>query len=381
MSKTAKYHFDYIIIGNGLVGLQLALKFSSDPYFSDKKFALIDPSQKDANDKTWCFWENGHGNWDHLVSRSWNSLKFVGPSKEVHHNISPYNYKMVRSIDFYKYAKTELVKKSNFTFFLESVTEVKEFDEYVLVETESTKFETAHVFDSRIPEEYLHDTTSTKLIQHFKGWVIETKEKSFDSSEFTVMDYRNSFPNTTSFFYILPFSDDRALIEFTFFNHYLIPDAQYDDYLNKYISNVLEINKFEIIENEIGQIPMTDFNFSRFNTERITKIGTGGGWVKGSTGYSFKLTESKVEKIISNLKREQNPSKDLFNKKYSFYDSIFLKVLSDNNHKGPSIFEKFYDKNKPKDYLPFLNEESSFFQDIKIMYSLFSPKFIKALFS
>jgi lycopene beta-cyclase len=39
----AHSHFDFIIIGNGLAGLQLALKLASETYFDQKKIALIDP--------------------------------------------------------------------------------------------------------------------------------------------------------------------------------------------------------------------------------------------------------------------------------------------------------------------------------------------------
>ena len=45
-------HFDYVIVGNGLAGLQLALKLASDSYFDNYKIALIDPSSKTKNDKT-----------------------------------------------------------------------------------------------------------------------------------------------------------------------------------------------------------------------------------------------------------------------------------------------------------------------------------------
>ena len=48
---------------------------------------------------------------------------------------------------------------------------------------------------------------------------------------------------------------------------------------------------------------MTNFPFENYNTQQVTKIGTAGGWVKGSTGYSFKHTEKKVTKIIANLKQ------------------------------------------------------------------------------
>ena len=63
----SKNHFDFIIIGNGLAGLQLALEFSKDTFFDNKQFALIDMSNKTKNDKTWCFWEEGSGKWDHIV--------------------------------------------------------------------------------------------------------------------------------------------------------------------------------------------------------------------------------------------------------------------------------------------------------------------------
>ena len=52
--------YDYIIIGNGLAGFQLALALSQDTFFDNKKIALIDKSDKTENDKTWSFWEKGN---------------------------------------------------------------------------------------------------------------------------------------------------------------------------------------------------------------------------------------------------------------------------------------------------------------------------------
>ena len=67
---TTTSHFDYIIIGNGLAGLQLALKFANDPHFNSKQIALIDPSEKNTNDKTWSFWETESSQWNHLTHQS-----------------------------------------------------------------------------------------------------------------------------------------------------------------------------------------------------------------------------------------------------------------------------------------------------------------------
>jgi lycopene beta-cyclase len=125
---------------------------------------------------------------------------------------------------------------------------------------------------------------------------------------------------------------------------------------------------------------MTNFPFEKYSTKHITKIGTAGGWVKGSTGYSFKHSEKKVATIITNLKGNNCPSKNLFKQKYKFYDKIFLKVLHDENDKGEWIFEQFYAKNSVEAMFKFLDEESTLIEELKIMKSLFSLAFIKAFF-
>ena len=125
---------------------------------------------------------------------------------------------------------------------------------------------------------------------------------------------------------------------------------------------------------------MTNFPFETYSTKNLTKIGTAGCWVKGSTGYSFKHSEKKVAIIITNLKNNNNPSKNLFKSKYKFYDKIFLKVLNDENEKGEWIFEQFYSKNSIEAMFKFLDEESSLIEELKIMKSLLSLAFIKAFF-
>ena len=375
-------HFDYIIIGNGLAGLQLALKMSADVYFKDKHIALIDGSNKNTNDKTWSFWEKNSSQWDAIITKSWNVANIYTSKKHISLALKPYQYKSIRSIDFYNYAKFELQKHSNFSFIIDFVSATTEIeDKKVLVETSSNTYTASHVFDSRIPEDFhLKNKHYTNIIQHFKGYVIKTEEAYFNDDTFTMMDYRLKDGKQTTFTYVLPFSKTEALIEFTYFTENLVDESVYDAFIEKYIKNYLKIDSYLIIETEMGQIPMTNFPFEKFNTKNITKIGTGGGWVKGSTGYSFKHTEKKVSKIIENIKANDIPSAYLFKKKYRFYDKIFLKVLKDDNHKGEWIFEQFYNKNSPQNMFKFLDEESTFLDEIKIMYSLFSWSFIKAFF-
>lgn len=373
-------HFDYIIIGNGLSGLQLALEFSKDSFFDDKQFALIDASDKTKNDKTWCFWEKGIGKWDHIVYKIWNSAQFYSSTKTLNLDLNPYKYKMIRSSDFYQDTKSRLSIKGNFHFIIDQVTHVEE-KELVHITTENNSFSASHVFDSRISDSFFNKTDKyTRIKQHFKGWIIETKKEVFNPESFTMMDYRLKDGKQTTFTYVLPFSTKKALVEFTYFTEHIVDDKIYDHYLKQYLANFLKIEAYEVLEVETGNIPMTNFPFENDSSKHITKIGTAAGWVKGSTGYSFKHTEKKVAKIIENIKFNNFISKDLYNKKYQFYDAIFLKVLKDENTKGEWIFEQFYSKNSVETMFKFLDEDSSFFEELKIMRSLFSFSFIKAFF-
>lgn len=373
-------HFDYIIVGNGLAGLQLALKLSEDSYFKNKKIALIDPSDKNTNDKTWSFWQRDVSPWNSIIQKSWNKASVITSEKEINLSLHPYRYHTIRALDFYTEAKQQLQTKENIHFISDEVASVKE-NENVLVTTKRNNYSATHVFDSRIPEKFsVEKNTSITIIQHFKGWIITTETDCFDDRKLVMMDYRLKDGPQTTFMYVLPFSKREALVEFTYFTENLVDETVYDQYIKTYIRDFLKIDEYKILETEQGQIPMTTFDFSRYNTNKVTKIGTGGGWVKGSTGYSFKHTEKKVAKIIENLKANKTPSDGLFRRKYKFYDKVFLKVLKDENDKGEWIFQQFYSKNSVQTMFRFLDEESTFLEEIKIMWSLFSWSFIKAFF-
>lgn len=373
-------HFDYIIIGNGLAGLQLALGFLNDPFFNSKQVALIDLSEKTTNDKTWSFWEQGPGQWESIVYKSWNNALFRSDIVDLKIPLNAYTYKSIRSLDFYKLAQNQLKASLNFHFILDEITDIKSTDGLKVIGKQNT-YTANHVFDSRIPESYFLKNSSYSVVhQHFKGWVIKTEKPFFQPEAFTMMDYRFNYNSSTSFIYVLPFSETEALIEFTFFTPFFVVEIVYEETLKNYINNHLNIENYEIIETEIGNIPMTDFPFWNYSTAQVTKIGTGGGWVKGSTGYSFKHTEKYVQKIIDNIKIGRDPSSDLMRKKFKFYDAIFLDVLNRNNKKGIWIFEQFYSKNSIDTMFRFLDEETSFKEDFQIMNSLFSLAFIKAFF-
>ena len=368
----------YVIVGGGMAGLQLALRISDDLFFKGKKIAIIEPEPKTVNDKTWCFWEKNSGNWDHLVHKNWQKGKFISSEIEKDLELSPYSYKMLRSIDFYKHAKIKLESSKDIFFIQDEIASIDEVTRTAI--GKDKEYTATHFFDSRPPTNYKDSEKNTIIYQHFKGWNIKTEKEVFDPESFTMMDYRIKHKDSASFTYVLPVSTTEALVEFTFFTPYLTDESTYDNLLNRYLREILKIDSFEIIEEESGVIPMTDYPFHEKSSKKLTKIGTAGGWVKASSGYSFKNTEKKVELILENIKSGLKPSEGLVSKKYRKYDSIFLNVLKNRNDLGESMFTKFYTKNSIQDIFRFLDEETDLSEDIKIMLSIYHPEFIKAFF-
>lgn len=367
----------YVIIGGGLAGLQLARQLSRDVFFKGKKIAIID-SDFSMPVKTWCFWEKGKGKWDDLLTKSWDKGKFISSEENIDLQLSPYTYKMIKAKDYHQKLQDEIEESGDIEFITD---EIQKIDPVTMkAKGQKKSYGATHFFDSRVDPSYLESKKYTTIFQHFKGWEVETEKPVFTPDSFTMMDYRIKYPDATAFTYILPFTEKKALVEYTFFSPFLTEDKVYDEMLQQYFEKILKTKDFQIKSTETGVIPMTDFPFDKANTEQITKIGTGGGWVKPSTGYSFKNTEKRIGKIIENIKSGKLPGENLINNKFRKYDAIFLDVLAQNNQKGEEIFTKFYKKNSPQDIFRYLDEETSVSEDLKIMLSLYSFDFVTSFF-
>ncbi|MFT5667234.1 MAG: lycopene beta-cyclase [Vicingaceae bacterium] len=117
--------FDYTIIGGGLAGMQLALAFCNDSFFSEKRIAIIEPSSKTTNDKTWCFWEKGSGKWDNLLLHQWETGLFYGAQKSISMDFGDYSYKMLPALNFYNFAKAEISKNSHIKWIEDRVVKLQ----------------------------------------------------------------------------------------------------------------------------------------------------------------------------------------------------------------------------------------------------------------
>ena len=372
-------YYDYIIVGGGASGLMSAYRMSKDVFFDDKTILILDKVKKNSNDRTWCYWETENDEWNDIASASWKNIIFKSELYKTKESIAPYRYKMIRSKDFYSKIFTHLKTKPNITFQLANVLDIQQLAGTAEVITTDTIFKTKTVLNSILfNDAYKNQTKYPVLQQHFVGFFIRTKKNYFDESAATFMDFTVAQKGNTRFMYVLPYAKNEALFEYTLFSKELLPYDHYKSEIEKYLKDK-NITDYEIIEKEQGSIPMTSYKFWKNNSKNIIHIGTAGGWSKASTGFTFKNTTNKTVQLIKHIKEGKSLTKFHKVTKFWLYDLLLLDILSQQNELGASIFGKMFQKSHPNQILKFLDEETSFLEDLKIQLKMPIWLFITAL--
>ena len=349
--------FDYIIIGGGCAGLSLAYELEIHKKLEDKTLAIIEPRSEYKRDKTWSFWKVISHNFDDCVKKSWKefSIKLPSNSKVIKCDNLPY-----QSIDsglFYKKIIDKLEKNKNIKFF----KNIKDLS-----------INNAFIFNS-VPS--LNDNRSN-LWQHFYGIEIETNEDFFNDNTVDLMDFDCDQRNNVHFFYTLPFTKKRAMIETTWLSKKDESLKDYESQVKNYI-NYLGIKDYKINFKEEGAIPL--FHLINENKKNKINIGTAGGMTRLSTGYTFLNIQERCKYIRMNIENIKDAKKYELGKKYHFLDKVFLRVLKKYPEKMPSIFSNMF-SSFPVVAIKFLSNKSNFFEDLLIILKMPKWIFIKALF-
>ncbi|WP_255724008.1 lycopene cyclase family protein [Terrimonas ginsenosidimutans] len=375
---TTQSKYDFVIAGAGCAGLSLLLRMLKSGKFTDKKILLIDKDQVKTNDRTWCFWEQEPGFFEQLVYREWSHLDFFGEGFTATLDVSPYQYKMIRGVDFYAYCFSEIARHPQVEKLFGEVKGLARRNGKVILHIDDREMDLGDpvVFNSLLKEK--RSKKDIVLLQHFKGWVIETETPFFDPGKATLMDFRIDQRHGTSFVYVLPFTEHAALVEYTLFTPALLKDEQYDEGLKSYINEYLGISTFLVKEQEFGIIPMSN-RIHHFYKDGIYNIGTAGGQTKASTGYTFRFIQKQSDQIVQALINER-PLSSIPKppSRFRFYDNTLLHILYHDQLPGKQIFSTLFRRNDPRRVLRFLDNESTLADELKITSSLPTWPFLKA---
>lgn len=374
-------NYDFIIGGGGCAGLSLAWHLLQKQELSDKNIALVDSFSRPANDKTWCFWSTEHLPAPVPVHHSWKQLEvFAGAYHKNAHLPANLTYRCVRSADYNQAMLDDLKRYRNLDIIREDVTGYEKITENaVSVRTPVRQLRTGYFFKC------FGEAPSTRarfpLLQHFKGREIITPKDFFDTSKARLMDFRVPQKNGPTFVYILPFSARHALIEYTLFSSELLEMQLYDEALDRYISEFLELKETEWVteREEFGVIPMADQLYREKESTRIINMGTAAGLPKASTGYTFSRIHRRSAAVAKSLARNSRvkvPQPSSW--RFRTYDLMLLDILNQAPELYLSVFEALFKNNDMSRVLRFIDEQTSPLEDIQVMASVPWAPFLKA---
>lgn len=376
--------YDYIIAGAGAAGLSLIWKMMKSDFFSNKKILLIDQSLTPSNDKTWCFWDDTNLPDRDLIHHSWKTLEVRAFRNLYSEKLSHYGYHCLRSYDYTK-AILEKAKKDPAVTLLEtSIEDFSESGERGIVHTSNGKFTADWIFQSAIrPRSFHSQTVDVSLKQHFLGAEIETTRPAFDPEKVMLMDFDTSQKHGVTFFYILPYSENKALVEYTFFTEQILSEEEYQAGIEAHLSErySLQPADYKVTRTEMGAIPMEDRRYPAWYNSRVMNTGTVGGLTKPSTGYTFTRIQSHCTDIITALEKNQTPpvsNKSLF--RFRVYDMMLLYLLKAEPEVCKKIFHDLFKRNNFDTILQFLEEDTHLGQELSIFASLPYTPFFKAIY-
>jgi lycopene beta-cyclase len=374
-----KPDYDYIILGGGCAGLSLIMRMLSSTQLSDKRILLIEKEKKNKNDRTWCFWEKGDGFFENIVHRKWHHAWFHGEGYSSLKTLGPYAYKMIRGLDFYEYCYSLIQQSDKVDVLHSAVEEIIQKDGMVQVRTIEKTVTGVYAFNSIMTEKPAYKKEDLVLLQHFKGWIIETPSDFFETDKPTLMDFRVSQDHGATFVYVMPLSPTKALVEYTLFTPTLLQDDQYEEGLKNYVADYLNLKDYRIIEKEFGIIPMTNHTFS-LGDGNVVNMGTAGGQTKPSSGYTFRFIQKHVAAIVGLLEKGEHPlvKKSFMEKRFMWFDSVLLHILYHKKMTGSRVFTLLFSRNKINRIFKFLDNETNLLEEFILLNTLPQWPFMKA---
>ena len=351
--------FDYIIIGGGCAGLSLAYELDSHQKLENKTLAIVEPRDEYKRDKTWSFWKVSPHNFDDCIIKSWDNFTINIPGHFKHIDCKNMPYQTIDSGLFYQKIIDKLKQNTNIYFF-KNINEVNTENSFIFNSV-------SDIIDNK-----------SRLWQHFSGIEIETSKDFFDEKIFNLMDFDCDQKDSIHFFYTLPFSKTKALIDTTWFSN--LNNTSLNDYdiqLKDYVENKLKIKNYKINYKETGAIPL--FHPNNIKKLNQMEIGTAGGMTRLSTGYTFLNIQEQSKYIRKNIENIKDTKIFSIERKYEFLDNIFLKVLKKNPERMSQIFYKMFNSS-PNTVINFLSNKSNILEDISIISKMPKWVFLKQLF-
>lgn len=370
--------YDYIIAGGGLAGLSLACAMVHSG-LRERRILVVEQVPEKGNDRTWGFWTRRRTRFDAAISHTWERMRVSGEGFDRVLDLGDYRYAVIRGDDFYALARRELEAAPAVRILNGTVERIEDGQERATVIVDGQPIYARWVFDS-VPAAPRTEGGEFQWIRmHFRGWEIETERAVFDPRTLTFLDFRTPQLGEMRFFYVLPFTAQRALVEFTVFSRDVLNREAYEQALRDYLGGTLGVTDYRLLSEERGSVLITDDPLRRVLGRRVMAIGARAGRVKPSTGYAFMRVQQDSDEIVQSLLLYGHPfsvpdDPDL----YDVLDAVMLRVIDSHGDAIKPAFSEMFRRNPVRSILSFLDEQSSPWEALALIASMPTGVFLKA---
>jgi lycopene beta-cyclase len=354
-------HYDYIFTGLGASSCILIHELHRKGLLTQKKVLVLDPSNKTVNDKTYCFWSKDSDeitqDFSSLASHSWSKISIDNlPAQD----IGDLKYYHINSLDLYNSAK-KILADYKAIILKEAVLDIFSDHKTSVVST-SGKYTGESIFDARPPTVQETLPEDQNILQSFIGYKIKLKDETLNPDACTLMNFNVAQQGHTQFVYVLPFSENTALVELTRFGTEAISENGSKEILETYIKE--HFGAYELTDIELGVIPMYMDLKSPKPIDGVVPIGTRANKVKPSTGYAFKNMHAHAKSICAEHSDNKTATR------FRLYDRLLILILAVWPHQGKPIFQRLFRVRDTAYVLKFLDEKTTIWDDMKMFSKL-----------
>jgi lycopene beta-cyclase len=350
--------FEIIIIGGGCAGLSLAMRLSN---LTEKKRVLIVEARKEyANDRTWCFWGNDTAQLRHLVTHRWHSVSLQTQARRVKVDCHTAPYEMISAETFYAAALREISQNPCMELATGVALTAEPWKDGDLwrIETSAGQHAGKFLIDTR--PHLSVQTGDAVLWQSFLGQEIECDVPVFDPVSASLMNFLPIENGRIPFIYVLPFSPQRALVEFTVFSPApLGPDELTRD-LHLGIAAQIGAANYSVRRTEHGILPMGLTNPAPAAQASSVRVGVTAGGARSSSGFAFQRIQRWAHVCALALSAGRGPvahPPDSWSLRAM--DNLFLRVLRARPEISPDLYLSLFGIKNPHRLIRFMSDQAT----------------------
>ncbi len=357
-----------VVLGAGLAGLSLADALLEAGI--GRPIVLIDRRRAWERDRTWCTWLTGPLPHGELADHRWWSWRTAWRGHETIARTARHPYVHLRSDTVYAALLERLDGAAGVELRAgERVLGVDTGGPRPLVRTSREAFEADLVFDAMGPSSPLlagRDRGQVELSQRFLGWEVEADRPVFDPGTATLMDLRPTDGDGVCFWYVLPFSPTRALVEHTTIGARGPAVADRRRAIERELAETFRARDWRVHHEEQGAIPMTTASLHVGRGAGVVAVGAAAGAIRPSSGYAFSRIQRQVAALAAQLAAGRPPTATAGPARLELLDRVFLFALAGRADGGAELFWRIADRVAADPFARFMTDASSPAEEARI---------------